>query len=65
MWEFNIITKEDIPHDQEVNIRPMCGDDYQWAELLFIMVTQFNQGLNIDNYLLVNGLEYLVQEPCK
>ncbi len=43
----------------------MCGDDNQGTELLLIMVTQLHQGLNIDDYLLVNGLEDLVQEPSK
>ena len=58
--QLNIVSEKDISHDEEINVRPVCWDDDQWSKLLFVVVSQFLEGLSINDDFFINGLENLV-----
>ena len=37
--QLDIVAKEDVPHDQEIDVGSVSGDDDQWTELLFVVVS--------------------------
>lgn len=61
--QLDLVPKEDVTHDEKVDVGPVGGNDNQGSEFLFVVVAEFEEGLSVDNYLFVNGFKNFVEEP--
>lgn len=58
------IAKEDIAHDEEIDIAAMCGDNDQ-RTLILIMCFDLRNRILINHYSLINRLKQFSQKPSE
>ena len=59
------ISKENVWHDQKIDVRTMCRDNYYGPSFFLIMISEFGDGVFIDNYFLIYCPEDFVQKPSE